>query len=279
MMGLIPYGETMKNITQEQKKELFPDNCVLMTYRGSVAHNMYVPNTDPNSIDDIDMMGVYLAPTSHYVGLFPSKEVEEKFIGKYDVVSYEFRKLVGMLLKSNPNVLGMLWLRENHYLHKTDVGQLLIDNREIFVSKLAYKSFTGYAYSQLKRMTHNANEGYMGAKRKALVEKYGYDCKNAAHCIRLLRMGMEFLVTGEVNVFREDAPQLLEIKLGKWKLEQVKAEAERLFKLADEAFIHSKLPNQPNKYAAEMLVADVLSNHVTTNYESMEASGAYKAKV
>lgn len=26
--------------------------CILLGYRGSVAHGMYVPNSDPNSIDD-----------------------------------------------------------------------------------------------------------------------------------------------------------------------------------------------------------------------------------
>lgn len=35
--------------------------------------------------------------------------------------------------------------------------------------------------------------GYMGEKRKAMVRKYQYDVKNAAHLIRLLRMGAEFL--------------------------------------------------------------------------------------
>jgi len=63
----------------------------------------------------------------------------------------------------------------------------------------------------------------MGTKRKMLVEKYGYDCKNAAHLIRLLRMGVEFLKDGRLYVMREDAKQLIEIKRGEWTLEQVKA--------------------------------------------------------
>ena len=78
-------------------------------------------------------------------------------------------------------------------------------------------------------MEHYSTMGYMGEKRKALVDKYKFDTKNASHCIRLLRMCMEALITGEVHVFREDASQLLEIKRGRWSLEQVKAEADRLF--------------------------------------------------
>ena len=255
----------MKNLTPEMKEELFPDNLILCGYRGSVAHNMYVPNTDPNSIEDIDLMGVYMAPLEYYVGLGLGRRYRksiEKFVGKYDVVHYELRKFVNLLIKSNPNVLSLLWLRDNHYIHKTHWANLLIENRDLFVSKLAYQSFTGYAYAQLKRMEHLATQGYMGEKRKQLVEKYGYDCKNAAHCIRLLKMGMEFLTTGELNVFRDDAPYLLEIKRGKWTLDQVKKEAKRLFNLADEAYIRSKLPNKPDVPAIEKIVMGIILEYI-----------------
>lgn len=252
----------MKNLTPELRKEIYRDDLVLLSYRGSIAHGMYMPGSSPDGMDDVDLMGIFLFPPKNYIGLPQGKETVERFIGKYDMVFYEFRKFVRLLLKSNPNVLGMLWLQDNHYLLKTGIGQLLIDNREIFSSKLAYKSFTGYAYSQLKRMTHNATKGYMGEKRKALVEKYGYDCKNASHCIRLLKMGVEFLSSGELNIFRHDAPLLLEIKRGEWSLEKVKKEAERLFNLADEAYIRSKLPEKPNYEKANEVVMEVLMDHL-----------------
>lgn len=252
----------MKNLTPELKKEIYRDDLLLLGYRGSIAHNMYIPNSDPNSIDDVDLMGIFLFPKENYLGLNGGKETVEKFIGKYDMVFYEFKKFVRLLLKSNPNVLGMLWLKENQYLYKTEVGQKLIDNRNLFSSKLVYKSFTGYAHSQLKRMTHNAAEGYMGEKRKKLVKKYGYDCANASHCIRLLKMGIEFLSSGELNIFRHDAPMLLEIKKGEWSLEKVKKEAERLFNLADEAYVRSKLPERPNYKKANEIVMEVVFDYI-----------------
>jgi len=229
---------------------------------------MYIPNTDPNSIDDIDLMGVYLAPLEYYIGLGLGRRYRksiEKFVGKYDVVHYELRKFVNLLIKSNPNVLSLLWVKDNHYLKRTDYGDLLIENRDLFVSKLAYASFTGYAYSQLKRMEKFSFKGYMGKKRKMLVNKFGLDTKNAAHCIRLLKMGMEFLTTGELNVARSDAPMLLEIKTGKWTLEQVKTEAKRLFNLADEAYIRSTLPNEPDIKGIEKIVMDILWDYISKN--------------
>jgi len=260
----------MKQLTEELKRLLFPERTVLVGYRGSVAHEMYVPNTDPNSIDDVDLMGVYMAPKEFYIGLGRGykkyNKGRERFVGKYDVVNYEFRRFVNLLIKSNPNVMSMLWLKDNHYIQRSTYGKLLIENRDLFSSKKAYQSFIGYASGQLHKMEHYSTEGYMGEKRKALVDKFGYDTKNAAHCIRLLRMGMEFLLTGELFVARSDAKRLLEIKLGKWTLENVKDEAERLFELTDQAYVKSPLPAEPDIEKIEKLVMSVILNYISNNH-------------
>ena len=318
----------LKNLNQQQISDLLPDGLILLGYRGSIAHNMYIPQNDPNSIDDKDIMGVFVAPVEHYLG-FGRQEVKERFIGEWDAVSYEIRKFIGLLLKCNPNVLSMLWVPEQHIIYMHDLGRYLRENKYIFVTKQAYHSFNGYAYGQFKRMTHLNQEartqmddyekilidvgldpndvhadqplrsqpagsakymgltigdvitkyealrrqyysgGYMGAKRRELVRKVGYDSKNAAHLIRLLRMGIEFLVEGELHVERSDAEQLLEIKRGEWSLDRVKAEAERLFKLAEEAYIRSSLPPKPDGSRAEELCMEI-----TSQFHSITMAGA-----
>jgi predicted nucleotidyltransferase len=217
---------------------------ILTGFRGSIAHGMYVPQNNPNSIDDKDVMAVCVPPIDYYFGLneFGNRGTKEIMVDEWDIVVYEFRKFIRMLCQGNPNVLSMLWLERGSYIKLTAAGQLLIDNKSLFVGRHVYRSFTGYAYGQMHRMEHGAFNGYMGAKRKGLVEKFGYDCKNAAHLIRLLRMGIEFLKDGELYVKREDAPQLLDIKRGAWTLEQVKTEADRLFKLSEETYLNSTLP-------------------------------------
>jgi len=116
----------------------------------------------------------------------------------------------------------------------------------------------------------------MGEKRKWLVEKYGYDVKNAAHLIRLLRMGIEFLTTGKMIVYRPDAFELLEIKTGKWSLDKVKNTAERMFEEAKEARDNSPLPEEPSRAMANRIVesmvyrkllqrADTQPSHCETN--------------
>lgn len=219
--------------------------CILLGYRGSISHGTYKPNSDPNSIDDKDAMGICIPPFDYYYGLDThqihrgTKEIKE---GEWDIVVYEHRKALKLLEKGNPNILSLLWLEPQYYLKITEAGQMLLDNRHLFVGKHIYHSYVGYANGQLHRMTHAACKGYMGEKRKRLVEKYGFDTKNASHLIRILRMGIEFLVDGELHVLRNDAQQLLEIKAGEWSLEKVKAEAEKLFIEARAAYIKCQLP-------------------------------------
>ncbi len=61
-------------------------------------------------------------------------------------------------------------------------------------------------------------------KRAALEAAHGYDTKHGAHLVRLLRMGMEIVSTGQVHVWRgdRDAEELLEIKAGGWSFEQLR---------------------------------------------------------
>jgi hypothetical protein len=82
--------------------------------------------------------------------------------------------------------------------------------------------------------------------------------KNAAHLIRLLRMGIEFLGTGQLQVYRtSDADELKRIKRGEWSLDDVKAEAERLFARVEPARARSPLPPTPNTAAANALLVDI----------------------
>lgn len=168
------------------------------------------------------------------------------------------RKAVGLLLKGNPNVLSMLWLPERLYTKITPAGRLLIDNREAFVGRHVYRAYGGYAVSQLRRMEQGEYRGYMGDKRRTLVEKFGYDTKSASHLIRLLRQGIEFLNDGQLYVERHDAAELVAIKRGEWKLERVKSEAERLFRRADEAYDRSSLPVEPDWDRVNALCVEVV---------------------
>lgn len=234
-------------------------SIVLLGRIGSESHGTYVPSTEPNSIDDRDLMGICIPPEPWTLGL-RQWEGASSIKGVWDVVLFDFRKFVRLLSKQNPNVIGMLWLEQEDYLHVGDAGRVLIENRDLFrVRDLAYETFVGYAHSQLSKMHKLSFDGYMGEKRKKLVTQFGYDTKNAGHLIRLLHMGEEFLRTGRMHVRRTwDREMIIEIKRGKWGLERVRTYADDLFAKMKTARVESVLPEELDTDAINELVVDVM---------------------
>jgi predicted nucleotidyltransferase len=281
-----------EGLTSEETARLLPDVPIMVSYRGSHSHGTYMPPKDPNGADDIDIMTVYIKPQlSAYFGVdgqnWTGKDVK---INQWDGVCYELQHFAKLAMTCNPNVISALWLDKQFYLKLDWPFRRVLNQRHLFSSKIAHKSFGGYAYSQLKRMTawneaqtslcgcsgmYHSSEckekeekgrgssklyatGFMGEKRKALVSKFGYDVKNAAHLIRLLRMGEEFLRTGEIQVYRPDREELMSIKRGEWSLEAVQKEAEGLYAKLDESLKSSKLPDTPNFAEINNLITEIM---------------------
>lgn len=242
--------------------QLYPalrDWSCLEVWRGSVAHGTYVPNDDPLSFDDKDLIGIVIPPAEYYVGLreFGSKGTQEIMVDPWDIVVYEHRKALRLLAKGNPNMLCMLWTPPEFTTHRTAAGEALLACRELFATKAAFPAFRGYAQSQLKKMQKGVYHGYMGEKRRALVDQFGYDTKNASHLIRILRQGIDFMLTGDLEVYRSDAEELIDIKQGKYSFEQVRNVAAALDRHLLEAGEASTLPEEPdwdaiNKLAVHM---------------------------
>lgn len=94
--------------------------------------------------------------------------------------------------------------------------------RKLFSSKKAVAPFLGSATSQIKQAANVT--GNLGAKRKALIEKHGFDTKFAYHAIRVARMMSEFLACDGkwLNIHREDAQDLLNIRNGLWTEDEKK---------------------------------------------------------
>lgn len=237
--------------------------CILSAYVGSIAHGTYCGTKDDYATDDKDVQAFCVPPEEYYLGLenfgLGTRETREIKRGDWDIVCHETRKAIRLLRQGNPNILMMLWMPENAYIKVSPGGEMLLAQRNLFAGKHVYRSFVGYARGQMHRMTHGANEGYMGAKRKALRDKHGYDTKNASHVVRLLRMAVEYLSTGQLYVLRDDASELIDIKRGRWSLPEVEAEASRLFALADAALVASRLPDGPDMVAVSRLCHDVIS--------------------
>lgn len=123
--------------------ERLGDRIMLLGLGGSYAYGT------SNESSDIDFRGVTLMMPSDLLGLTEFEQYEDV---DTDTVIYGFNKLVKLLLECNPNTCEMLGLDEDQYLIKSSLGQELIDNSRMFMSKRAIKSFGGYAGQQLRRL-------------------------------------------------------------------------------------------------------------------------------
>lgn len=126
-----------------RENERLGKRIMLMGLGGSHAYGT------SNENSDIDFRGVTLQMPSDLLGLTQFEQYEDN---NTDTVIYGFNKLIKLLLDCNPNTSEMLGLDEDQYLIKTELGQELIDNTYLFLSKRAIKSFGGYADSQLRRL-------------------------------------------------------------------------------------------------------------------------------
>lgn len=230
------------------------NNTILSIYRGSTAHGMLTNESD------IDIINVCVAPTKYHLGLHHF-EAKKQMTGYTDIDFYEIKKMFKMLLATNPNVFPYIYNQEKHILQVDESGQLILDNKDLFKSSKVASTFAGYARGELQRV--DKRNGRMDSKRKALFDKYGYDCKSASNCIRIARMGLEFLETGEIQPDRTniDAQELLDIKINKYNIQDIKMEGLRLIEKIKQAKKKTSLPEEPDMDRAEELLIEIIESH------------------
>jgi predicted nucleotidyltransferase len=95
-------------------------------------------------------------------------------------------------------------------------------------------------------------------KRAEIEKKHKYDCKNALHLVRLLRMAREILEIGQVKVKRPDAEELKEILNGAWSFEKICKFAEEEDIALNEVMKKSSLPAKPNVNKINEIVCEMI---------------------
>ena len=118
----------------------------LIAYEYRRGSHMYHLNT-PTS--DEDTGGVFICPPEMVLGL-RGKYVEQVSDKKSDVVFYEFGRWIELLLKSNPTALESLFAPKDCIIGEVHPAvQFVLDHKEMFLSKECFKTFYGYAVSQI----------------------------------------------------------------------------------------------------------------------------------
>ena len=125
-------------------QELIDKQKVLYhVYRGSYVYGTYIEGKS-----DKDESGVFMSPVDDLFGLNYQEQINDD---KNDVVFYELRRFVDLLMTNNPGMLELLYTPEKFHIYKHPVMDLIFENKHKFLTKICKNSFCGYAVSQIKK--------------------------------------------------------------------------------------------------------------------------------
>lgn len=124
--------------------EWLKDNIIFLTIHGSHCYGTNIETSD------VDLKGLAIPPKQYFFGYL--NDFEQAEFNDPDCVIYDIRKFVQLAAEANPNIIEILFTDPADYVIKHPIMDKLIENRDLFISKKARWTFSGYAHSQLKRM-------------------------------------------------------------------------------------------------------------------------------
>ncbi|CAN0478640.1 unnamed protein product, partial [Phaeothamnion confervicola] len=138
------------------------------------------------------------------------------------------------------------------------IGRVVLENRQLFLCPKLWHTFKGYSHQQLKKM--NTPSETKNPKRLASVQAYGYDVKYAYHLVRLLLECIDLLSSGDIH-WEKNAPELKEIRAGRYTKEEVVQRSEDLMKQCEVEAGKTQLPNRIRENDVKTLLIDCLEHH------------------
>ena len=254
-----------------------PSNTVMMTIMGSQAYGV---NQDDS---DQDIYGVCIPPKeltfSHLAGEIPGfgRQIQRFEVWsehnvrdpnktvEHDFAIYGIVKYFNLCMENNPNMIDSLFVPRNCVLHSTAIGEMIRENRKMFLHKGAWHKFKGYAYSQASKIRNKVNSS--APKRAAQIEEFGYDLKFAYHCVRLMNEVEQILIEHDLDLQR-NREQLKSIRRGEWTLEQFEDYFTNKEHALETAYANSSLPHGPD----EEKIKELLLNCLEAHYGSLQTA-------
>jgi predicted nucleotidyltransferase len=247
-----------------------PANVHYETVMGSVAYGV------SDDMSDCDVYGFAMPPKEdlwpHMAGRIAGfgedpegfQQFQQHHVKRpdqdrtYDLTIYNIAKYFTLCMACNPNMIDSLFTPRRCVLHSTQVGELVRENRKLFLHKGAWPTFKGYAYAQMTKIDGKQNAS--NPKRAASIAKHGYDVKFAYHVVRLLCEVEQIMIEHDLDLER-NREQLKAIRRGEWSLDQLKAWFTSKEKTLEEVYSKSTLRAEPDRNAIKRLLEQCLEIH------------------
>jgi predicted nucleotidyltransferase len=153
------------------------NRMILLGVVGSHAYGLNRPGSD------VDIKGITIGDESIYLGF---KQFEQKDSGwkdeegggsfpildeHEDITVYELKKYLRLASDCNPNILELLFLKE--YIRLSPVGDYLRAVRNEFLTTKVKHTYSGYSYSQIKRVERHRSWLLNPPTKKPELKNYG----------------------------------------------------------------------------------------------------------
>lgn len=127
--------------------EMIENKCpgakpLFLVIRGSHSYGTNIETSD------FDYGGVFIQAEDDILG---NKYIEQINDDTNDIVIYEVKRYLELLGTNNPNILELLNTPEDCILYKDPIFDIVLENKDVFISKACANSFGGYAVQQIKK--------------------------------------------------------------------------------------------------------------------------------
>ena len=169
-----------------------------------------------NTVDsDLDIKGIFLSKREDFFGylggptqfdavehiqpltMYFNERIAKLAGNGCEGTIYELRKFMTLASVGNPNVLEILFCDEEDVFFNTWCGEMLRENRKLFLSQVVRYSYAGYAMSQLKRIESHRNHILNPMDEKPNRKSFGLTEDRAIPTHR--RGEIEALITKETD--------------------------------------------------------------------------------
>lgn len=220
--------EELKNIIKSEPYDFLRTNphlkgrLMYLTIGGSHA---YGTNQEGS---DVDIRGVVLNSRDDLLGL---GDFEHYVDTATDTTVFSFNKAVKLMCSGNPNMLEQLGNADDLVISYNPATKLLLDNKNLFLSKRVFYSFGGFAGKLLEKA-----DAYWRAykwqlegasldpnlKQPSDVEWRRFN-KSVMNAVRLYHMMFDILEKGEIKTFRDEEHDILmKLRNGNYDYEELR---------------------------------------------------------